>query len=76
MREINTFEDMIQFIRENNLSKQQIEQLVRVCTKSIFIDVPDNKEDTIQILVSYWNKWKDAKEQPIFIDAPDIGNRT
>jgi hypothetical protein len=73
MIEINSFDDLIQFISNHDLTKDQICKLVQSSMKSIFIDIPDDKKETIRILEKHYNEWK-GKEPPIFIDL-DISVR-
>ena len=72
MREINTFDEMIEFIENNDLTQKHIEQLVGACLKVLFVNVPKDKQKVIQVLKDYWSEWKDRPKncRPIFINAP------
>jgi hypothetical protein len=73
MIKINSFDDLIQFINNHDLTKDQICKLVQYSMKSIFIDIPDDKMETIRILKNHYNEWK-GKKNPIFINL-DISVR-
>jgi Zn-finger protein len=68
MIEINTFDEMIEFIRNRNLTKKQISEIVQNCINCILIEDYETKEDIINALIKFWDKYKHLQEKPIFID--------
>lgn len=69
MIEINTFEDLLQFIEQNDLTHKQISDIVQASTNSILINKYERKEDLIHDLKQFWSRWKNHNEKPIFINC-------
>lgn len=68
MTTINNFDDMIQFIREHDLTPDQTHELVRTCINSYLVTDYKSKDELITALTDFWSKWKDVDERPLFID--------
>ena len=66
---INSFEDLIQFIENHNVSKEQIEQLTRETMKTIFIQDYESKEEMISDLKDFYYQYRDQEMLPIFINC-------
>ena len=67
---IDTFEDLIEFLKTNDLTSEQTNDIIRQSLKCFFIDNRP-KDEMIEALIIHWNKWKHAKEKPPFIDFND-----
>jgi len=68
---INTFEDLIEFLKTNDLAPIEANQIINKALKCFFINEL-SKDEMIGALVIYWNKWKHTKERPIFIDKDPL----
>ena len=64
---IDTFEDLIQFLKVNDLTPSEVNDIINKALKCFFID-DRPKDEMIEALIIHWNKWKHTKERPIFID--------
>ena len=67
---INTFEDLIEFLKTNELTPTEVNEIINKALRCFFIDERP-KDEMIEALVIHWNKWKHAKEKPPFIDFKD-----
>ena len=66
---INTFSQLIDFIRANNLNVEQSKLLIEPCLNVLIILDYSTTEDLIKLATDYWNKWKHYEgERPIFLD--------
>ncbi len=66
---INSFDELLIFFKKEDTT---IEQIKDVCGKGLKIFILQNyidKEILINIIVDFWNKWKNYNEKPIFIDV-------
>ena len=63
---INTFEDLIEVIEKYDLNESQRNELVRLSLKVIVIE-NYNKKELISKLKTFWNKFGNGKEKPIFL---------
>ena len=68
MNTINNFDDMIQFIKEHDLTPDQTHELVKTCINSYIVTDYKSKDELITALTDFWSKWKDTVERPLFID--------
>jgi len=68
---INTFEDLIEFLKSNDLTPKETNDLINMALKCFFIDERP-KDEMIEALITYWTKWKHVKERPIFIDIDPL----
>ena len=64
---IDTFDDLIQFLKTNELTPSEVNEIINRALKCFFIDERP-KDEMIEALVTHWAKWKHVKERPIFID--------
>ena len=67
--QINSFEDLINVIENNDFDKNELELLIWHTLKSIVFY--ESKKDLLTALKDYWTKWKDAEEKPLFIGLED-----
>lgn len=66
---INTFNQLIDFVRANNLNVEQSKQLIEPCLNVLIILDYPTTEDLIKLATDYWNKWKNYEgEKPLFMD--------
>ncbi len=66
---INTFDQLIEFIKANNLNVEQSKLLIEPCLNVLIIFDYPNTEILIKLATDYWNKWKQYEgEKPIFWD--------
>jgi hypothetical protein len=64
---VDTFADLIQFLKSNDLTPKETNDIINKALKCFFIDERP-KDEMIEALVTHWAKWKHVKERPIFID--------
>ncbi len=65
---IKSFDDLIEFIENEEASLKDIEEIVRQTMRVIVIsDEKYDKRDLIEKLKDFWNKFKDAQERPLFL---------
>lgn len=69
---ISNIQELKDFILNNELSINKINQLLQNTLKVILIDEGKSKKEIIILIEEYWNEYKGIKEHPLFIDA-DIG---
>ncbi|MBL4586006.1 MAG: hypothetical protein JKX84_02965 [Flavobacteriales bacterium] len=67
---INTFEDLIEFLKTNDLTPTQTNEIINKALKCFFL-TDLSKDQMIDSLIEYWDKWKHTKERPFFIDIED-----
>lgn len=66
---INTFDQLIEFIKANNLNVEQSKLLIEPCLNVLIITDYPNTEILIKLATDYWNKWKQYEgERPLFLD--------
>lgn len=66
---INTFSQLIDFIRANNLNAEQSKKLIEPCLNVWIILDYSTTEDLIKLATDYWNNWKHYEgEKPLFMD--------
>jgi hypothetical protein len=64
---ITNFEQLINFISENELSKKQIDILV-INTLNVWLSPEIQKDEIIQRLKELFKKYPEVTERPLFID--------
>jgi hypothetical protein len=64
---IDTFDELIEFLKTNDLTPTQANEIINKALKCFFID-DRPKNEMIEALIIHWAKWKHTKERPIFID--------
>ena len=69
MKTVNNFDELITYIKENDLSQKQINDLLNFTIHSYYFKDFNSKDELIESLINFWEKWKDIKERPIFIDT-------
>ncbi len=65
--QINSFEELVQFIEENELTIEQKRSLVNNALK-IYYDGSFSNEILIPRIKKYWAKYGHIKERPLFLD--------
>lgn len=65
--QINSFEEMVQFIVENELTIEQKRSLINNGLK-VYYDGSFSNEVLIPRLRRYWEKYGAIKERPLFLD--------
>jgi hypothetical protein len=64
---IDTFDDLIQFLKANDLTPSEVNEIVNRALKC-FVIGDRSKDEMIESLIVYWAKWKHTDCRPIFID--------
>jgi hypothetical protein len=72
--QIQTFDELIEFLKANELTPEETTYIVRHSLKC-FIIGHATKDEMIEALIIHWNKWKHVKEKPLFISLVDICDR-
>lgn len=66
--QINTFNDLIDFIESTNLTLEQYDTIISN-TLSLFIDIKElTKQNLIIELKVYWSNYKNQFEKPLFLN--------
>jgi len=69
MTTITTYNELINFIMENNLNVEQSKKIIEPCLNVLIILDYSTTEELIKLATDYWNKWKNYQgEKPIFMD--------
>jgi hypothetical protein len=69
MTTITTYNELINFIMENNLNVEQSKKIIEPCLNVLIILDYSTTEELIKLATDYWNKWKNYEgEKPIFMD--------
>lgn len=66
--EIETFEDLIKFIKNNDISIDEIAKLTKE-TIDLHIMYYNDKNEVIGDLEIYWLQWSHTIERPLFLGA-------
>ena len=66
---IESFEELIAFIRDSDISKEGIERLVSRTLFVWFIEDYNTKEEMIHDLVEFWDEYGDQPFKPLFINC-------
>jgi hypothetical protein len=69
MKTVSNFDELITFIRECDLNQKQINEVINNTIHSFYLKDFNSKDELIESLIIFWEKWKDIKERPIFIDV-------
>ena len=65
---IKSFDDLIEFIENEEASLKEIEEIIRQTLRVIVIsDEKYDKRDLIEKLKDFWNKFKGPQERPLFL---------
>lgn len=66
--QINTFNDLIDFIESTNLTLEQYDTIISN-TLFLFIDIKElTKQNLIIELKAYWSNYKNQFEKPLFLN--------
>ena len=69
MTTITTYNELINFIMENNLNVEQSKKIIEPCLNVLIILDYSTTEELVKLATDYWNKWKNYEgEKPIFMD--------
>ena len=63
---IDTFDELIEFLKTNELTSKETNDIINQALKCFFIDERP-KDEMIEGLIKYWSKWKHTKTRPLFI---------
>ena len=63
--EINTFNDLLQVIEQNNFKKVEVAEIIWHTLQ--IVAIYNSKAELITLPKDYWQKWKDAPETLLFI---------
>ena len=67
---LNTFDELIEFLKTNELTPKETNDIIRQAFKCFFLD-DRPKDEMIEALIIHWNKWKHTKDKSPFIDLKD-----
>lgn len=67
MKTITTYNQLIDFIRSNNLSIKQANELITASLNVIILEDYKTIEALLNVIDVYWNEWKHIIERPIFL---------
>lgn len=67
MKTITTYNQLIDFIRSNNLSIKQANELITASLNVIILEDYKTIEALLNVIDVYWNEWKHTIERPIFL---------
>ena len=63
---LNTFDELIEFLKTNELTPKEVNEIIRLQFKSFYI-LDHTKDEMIEGLIEWWSKWKHTNERPPFI---------
>jgi hypothetical protein len=70
---INTYAQLIEYIRANKLNVSQTNQLITNSLNVVIMDDYKTTEDLLLVVDIYWSKWRHYKgERPIFLEDLNI----
>ncbi len=70
---INGFEELVYFLKSNDLTVKQTIQIIAEGLKvHFYFGDYKTKEELIDALETFWDKWGDQPEKPIFGDMDPI----
>ncbi|MFV5692060.1 hypothetical protein ACM55K_08550 [Flavobacterium sp. LT1R49] len=67
---IANIQDLKEFILNNDLSKNDIHELIRTTLK-VWISDEYNKIDLINLIEDFYYKYPNIKDRPLFLDIPN-----
>ena len=69
MKAITTYNQLIEFIRDNNLNVEQATELINKSLSVLIIQKYSTTNELLKVVDEFWNKWKNYQgEKPIFMD--------
>lgn len=74
---INSFDDLMAYFEQSEVTVQMIHQIATEGLKVIIIDnkaTPYTKEQSIQLIKDWWHQYKDSKSRPLFIPEINLDN--
>ena len=72
---IKSFDDLIRFIENHDLTDNDINSIISSTMGVIVIHDYNTKAELIERLKVYWGKWKNNIEHPLFLDVDlDVEN--
>ena len=70
---INTYAQLIEYIRVNKLNVSQTNELITHGLNVVIMDDYKTTEDLLLVVDIYWNKWRHYEgERPIFLEDLNI----
>ena len=74
--QLNTFDELIEFLKANELTPKETSDIVDGALKCFIVN-PPSKDEMINGLVAYWSKWKHVNEieRPPFVVYNGMTNR-
>lgn len=71
MISINNIDELCEFIEIYKPNERQLSQITIACFGSLFITPNLTNKQQIEHLKTFWDKYKNAPEIPLFIDHTD-----
>jgi hypothetical protein len=70
MTKINSIEELKQFLLNNDLSKNDIQELLKTTLK-VWVSEEYNKTDLANMIEDFYYKYPNVQGRPLFPDVPD-----
>lgn len=67
---ISNIQELKDFILDNDLSKNDIHEIVRTTLK-VWISKEYNKTDLVNMIEDFYYKYPNLKDRPLFLDVPN-----
>jgi hypothetical protein len=67
IRTIKSYEDLVETIKNESLSMEQITELISMVLKVWVLKDYKSVAELLKDLDEYWSEWKHTNERPIFI---------
>jgi hypothetical protein len=75
METINNYNELVKYIKSNNLNVAEATELISLSMKVWVTKEYADVSTLLKVLDNYWNEWKDCRsELPLFVDDFDIGD--
>jgi hypothetical protein len=75
METINNYNELVKYIKSNNLNVAEATELISLSMKVWITKEYEDVSTLLKVLDNYWNEWKDCRgELPLFIDDFDISD--
>ncbi len=68
--QINTFDELIDFLRANDLTPEQVNEIIRLSLKCFYLDNL-TKDEMIDGLIIHWDKYGHQADRSPFIGFND-----
>ena len=69
---MKNFDELITYIKESDLNQKQINEVLNNTIHSFYLKDFNSKEELIESLIKFLEKWKHTTERPIFIDVDPL----